>query len=828
MTRQSSRAARGLVSIQSRLNQITDESSSTGQKLTEWYREHNIAIYDQEGQIRSLYDILGDVSKIWGTLDKNQQLYYLNTQAGANQTQNLAAALNNYNHVQEATETALNSSGSAIRQNGVYMDSLEARTKSVKAEFEDFANKTINNGLLKALLGLAKNGLEIVNTKFGRFITVATLATGALAGLFTLIKFFNIASLLASPLGLAAAAIGVLVSAMVALSGETEKTRLTLKDFNDEIENDTKQLTQNRERLEEINKIPWNEKTDAIKRENAELETQNAKLEKNIALKTKEFAAGLRSGGGANVYVQTGIAEYSVRTSEQKDWSDTDWFNPIEIVDTAFGKVFGTNKYEENHYYSSLDAAIEAYKTLDNVVGDIEINKYAAEQIMSTSEALKLFTDAMNDTNKAYDVFSGYQLGSVIISENEEQINNLTKSLWLMREVGIELTDEEQEFLNLASIYGVKVDGVSDSIMFNTSVTDELSGQIKELNGAIVDNNGVISINIDKLFSEENQANHTKEELADLAAKVILLNNTQMTSQQKVLSLLRIAQAAGMAGDALTLFNEAAKGDTRAGQALIAKYGSIDSAWNSLTATNVGEVANTPALTGSGGGGGSSGSGGSSSSSSANNAIQKQLDAIGDKIDQINEKYDIQIKALESANDELKRQLELEQKLADLEEARSKRVLVYKDGRFQYANDIDAIANAQNALNAYNRELELQTAKDAIEAARKAELAPWEAQKEKLEKQKRGYASGTLSAAGGLSLVGERGAELRVLNKGDGIIPANMTKNLMQWGKFSPKQLNTGNTVFNISGLSLPNVRNAEDFIAGLKNLAMQRAYKRA
>ena len=49
------------------------------------------------------------------------------------------------------------------------------------------------------------------------------------------------------------------------------------------------------------------------------------------------------------------------------------------------------------------------------------------------------------------------------------------------------------------------------------------------------------------------------------------------------------------------------------------------------------------------------------------------------------------------------------------------------------------------------------------------------------------YASGTSSAKGGLSIVGEKGAELRVLNSGDGIIPADITANLMSIGK-NPSQ----------------------------------------
>ena len=82
ITRSANKTARGLVSVQSRLNQIVDESSTVGKALTDWYNEHNIAIYDQEGQLRSLYDVLADVAEIWPNLTRNEQAYYLNQQAG--------------------------------------------------------------------------------------------------------------------------------------------------------------------------------------------------------------------------------------------------------------------------------------------------------------------------------------------------------------------------------------------------------------------------------------------------------------------------------------------------------------------------------------------------------------------------------------------------------------------------------------------------------------------------------------------------------------------------------------------------------------------------
>lgn len=98
------------------------------------------------------------------------------------------------------------------------------------------------------------------------------------------------------------------------------------------------------------------------------------------------------------------------------------------------------------------------------------------------------------------------------------------------------------------------------------------------------------------------------------------------------------------------------------------------------------------------------------------------------------------------------------------------------------------------------------------------------------------YAKGTTSARGGLSLVGEKGAELRVLNKGDGVVPARMTENLMDWGTQKPndfvnKMLNKGkeilSNVINVGNVSLPNVQNAKEFVSELKNLAYQAAYSR-
>ena len=99
-----------------------------------------------------------------------------------------------------------------------------------------------------------------------------------------------------------------------------------------------------------------------------------------------------------------------------------------------------------------------------------------------------------------------------------------------------------------------------------------------------------------------------------------------------------------------------------------------------------------------------------------------------------------------------------------------------------------------------------------------------------------GYASGTKSASGGLSLVGENGPELRVLNHGDGILPSGVTDNLWRWGSMTPSDMlsslaqkaQSWAQTLNINNVTLPNVRDAQSFVSGLKELAQQYVTRRS
>lgn len=93
------------------------------------------------------------------------------------------AILSNYDHVLGATETALNSAGSATQENAKYMESLSAKLTALSATFESFSNNVLSSDLVGGILDIANALLKLVNTPVGTAVTQFLLLTGVLTGL---------------------------------------------------------------------------------------------------------------------------------------------------------------------------------------------------------------------------------------------------------------------------------------------------------------------------------------------------------------------------------------------------------------------------------------------------------------------------------------------------------------------------------------------------------------------------------------------------------------------------------------------------------------------
>lgn len=171
--------------IIARLTQTLDENSGTGQKLVAIYSDLGISLKNEEGQLRSTYEILGDLAKQWDKLDSDTQQYIALTSAGSNQVNNFLALMKNFNTAIDATATAYNSVGSAMKENEAYMDSIGAKLNLIKANFQQLVNGDGGlNTLIKLILDATNGLLEFANSGLGKVTLVFAALSLTISGVY--------------------------------------------------------------------------------------------------------------------------------------------------------------------------------------------------------------------------------------------------------------------------------------------------------------------------------------------------------------------------------------------------------------------------------------------------------------------------------------------------------------------------------------------------------------------------------------------------------------------------------------------------------------------
>lgn len=122
---------------------------------------------DYTGQLRSTYDVLSDIAKVYPSLTSVEKQELIETVAGKTQKTALTSILSNFNNAIGATETALNSEGSASEENAKRMQSLEGKMNSLNNAWQEFSTKSLNNDAIKGVLEFATNILKLTGSISG-------------------------------------------------------------------------------------------------------------------------------------------------------------------------------------------------------------------------------------------------------------------------------------------------------------------------------------------------------------------------------------------------------------------------------------------------------------------------------------------------------------------------------------------------------------------------------------------------------------------------------------------------------------------------------------
>lgn len=138
---------------------------------------------ETSGQLRSTFDIVMDVAKVYNSLDKNKQLSLLEAMAGKRHANILAATLTDANRLQEIYEMSQNSAGSAMQEFEKYQQSIQYSVDRLKEEMNGVYTTMVNDQGLKSII----NGFATLTSNVGSFLdtfgivpTTIGLATAAL------------------------------------------------------------------------------------------------------------------------------------------------------------------------------------------------------------------------------------------------------------------------------------------------------------------------------------------------------------------------------------------------------------------------------------------------------------------------------------------------------------------------------------------------------------------------------------------------------------------------------------------------------------------------
>ena len=173
--------ANGLVMISQRLRGVKEDGEAMEAdfipKLKKAFADVGISIEDQNGELRSTFDILQDLAARWDDLSSKQKQFLGEKAAGNRQVKTLNAIMANWDVVQDTIDKANEATGAATEGNEKYLDSIQGRITAFQSAFQNLARTTIDSGFVKGIVSIG-TGLVNITTKLGGLLPMLSTISG--------------------------------------------------------------------------------------------------------------------------------------------------------------------------------------------------------------------------------------------------------------------------------------------------------------------------------------------------------------------------------------------------------------------------------------------------------------------------------------------------------------------------------------------------------------------------------------------------------------------------------------------------------------------------
>lgn len=146
-----------------------------------------VDIMKDDNTFKSTYQIMKELSEVWKDLSDTTQANITELIYGKRGGQSTSALLNNFSVAEDAMKQALNSSGSAMRENQTYMDSLQAKLNQLDSAFQKFSTDLMKSDIPKFFISLATVFVDGADSAV-KFAGALPTLTAAISGVLSVMQ----------------------------------------------------------------------------------------------------------------------------------------------------------------------------------------------------------------------------------------------------------------------------------------------------------------------------------------------------------------------------------------------------------------------------------------------------------------------------------------------------------------------------------------------------------------------------------------------------------------------------------------------------------------
>jgi TP901 family phage tail tape measure protein len=342
-----------------------------------------ISVADANGELRLTSDVLTDLAAKWGSLTTAEQSYLSQSLAGKRQANILNALMNNWQEVERQMTLYANGAGSAMKENEIYLDSWEAKTKQLDAAWTEFVANLVDTDLVKRALDGLIAIVNMLDSDFGHFLVTATAITTGLLTLGTVLSklqaaFALLGATMAPLLGVAAVGVGVagLIALSDALTTSSQEYADAVKEAENAYERTKTQLEDLKKRENELTDIERNKL--AILKEQAETQAGNLKEAK------KDQYNHLYGNQNAYQTATDLINQYNAYKQRLETTTDAAEFEKLEKgLDNVYSKIqttlSGLIDFQQVLIEDFPHSGDEAIRVLQGFIDNLEAEQLATK-----------------------------------------------------------------------------------------------------------------------------------------------------------------------------------------------------------------------------------------------------------------------------------------------------------------------------------------------------------------------------------------------------------------------------------------------------------------